>query len=412
MPTKPGFAFTWATSPLYLTGPDTGTPTRVVGTPIPDGSIPGQDIFAQHINYMVGLSGDWLTDWVELGTFNPDEDAHIIETDADGQANIARVNIPGHTSGASLSVENSNGNFAQTILQTSALAGLRVTQQGAGPAIEALNLGTGPGLVATGGTGVGASTGVEANGGSLGGYGLEAVGQAAWAGVRAEGVVAEAVIADGGTGAPAIVCNGVVSSPFRAGLHLRPQSPASSFADGDVLKTPGIASTSRGALTVYDNAGAPAAGNAVGAGGVQTMWSSSEGIGYALAEALANNTDTIGSFVQALGYTLDSSDPQTPPGDYILRWECEVLANGTLGGIQTVPIQVTVGAGPPIVVATDHHYQSSIGAGYKTLSGFVPVTLGGGLVPISLDFRTTSAPLMVANIRNVRFFLMGSFELF
>lgn len=94
MPTKPTTLDLFATQTNYTTGPAglIGTLTKIAppGAEITEGSKANQAAFAQWENYLKNQWTVWL-DWVRLGVNTPDEDAHIIETDANGTATISGI---------------------------------------------------------------------------------------------------------------------------------------------------------------------------------------------------------------------------------------------------------------------------------------------------------------------------------
>ena len=92
MPTKPSDTFELATNAVYAGGPFPGQPTKQA-PPVADGYVPGVVIAAEHHNYIGNICGQWITDWLSLGSFDPDLDAHIIETDSNGVATIAGLTL-------------------------------------------------------------------------------------------------------------------------------------------------------------------------------------------------------------------------------------------------------------------------------------------------------------------------------
>lgn len=95
MATKPGTTFQLATNVNYDTGPFNGSATKLPASDVANGFIPGEEILAENHNYYLHWAGEWITNWVDLGTSAPDEDAHIVETDAEGASQIAQVVIGG-----------------------------------------------------------------------------------------------------------------------------------------------------------------------------------------------------------------------------------------------------------------------------------------------------------------------------
>ena len=89
MPTKPTVTFTLATNANYASGPFIGSATKVA-PPTADGYVPGVIIDAEHHNFVGNAAGQWITDWVFLGTSAADEDAHLMETDSSGFNNTPK----------------------------------------------------------------------------------------------------------------------------------------------------------------------------------------------------------------------------------------------------------------------------------------------------------------------------------
>jgi hypothetical protein len=110
MATKPVITYSFATNGNYTAGPFIGSPTKVIPGDFLNGSIPGQGIPAEWYNYLTNINGQWITDWLQYGTFNPTLDAHIVETDANGESNIATLTL-GATAGTnySLAVDINSG---------------------------------------------------------------------------------------------------------------------------------------------------------------------------------------------------------------------------------------------------------------------------------------------------------------
>lgn len=187
MPTKPSLTYTYATNVNYTAGPFVGSPTKVVPVDIPNGFIPGQGVPSAHHNYLWNISGQWISDWLDLGTSAADLDAHIVETDADGKSNLAALEL-GNTASSNPALvvrentaaassasffTNSAGGYCILANSTGAASTIRGVHTGTGPALEGLALGTDN--VGVSGTGSDAGAGVFAQGGTTG-AGLEAQG--------------------------------------------------------------------------------------------------------------------------------------------------------------------------------------------------------------------------------------------
>lgn len=107
MATKPGLsAFTHATDANIGSGPAAGFPTK---NPVPSpaqGFIPGLGISAQQVNTVLNEVGTWLNNWVSKGTFSPDTDAHIVETNSTGKIFVIECEVGSITRNASVLVVN------------------------------------------------------------------------------------------------------------------------------------------------------------------------------------------------------------------------------------------------------------------------------------------------------------------
>ena len=87
----------WGTNALYTTGPFIGQPGKVdpgVGIAA-EGHRPGAAFPtpAEYENYQQNRTTDWITNWVRLGTFNPDATAHLVETDSTGRAGLHGLDV-------------------------------------------------------------------------------------------------------------------------------------------------------------------------------------------------------------------------------------------------------------------------------------------------------------------------------
>ena len=86
MAVKPTVAFTWSTDANFGSGPASGNPTKVLPLGFPanlQGYIPGLAVVAEHENHLFNNLGDW-TGWLFAGSFTGADDAHILETDVNG----------------------------------------------------------------------------------------------------------------------------------------------------------------------------------------------------------------------------------------------------------------------------------------------------------------------------------------
>lgn len=105
----------WASNVNWSTGPHALEPNKsdVAADAIaPEGHVPGA-LFpsAADVQNSVQNRSTLLARWLFEGTFLPNEDAHVVETDAVGKAGVAQLNVAGHTtqSGPTLAVGDSQG---------------------------------------------------------------------------------------------------------------------------------------------------------------------------------------------------------------------------------------------------------------------------------------------------------------
>ncbi len=165
MPTKPGSSFTFATDANFGSGPASGFPTKIIPASLGQGFIPGNAVNAEWVNYLFNISGEWITDWILLGTFNPDEDAHIVESDASGFVRAAQfigtgtaagsVGVRGFGTGAFAGAQfdggPTDGDGAVGLGGGANGIGLRGVGVGTGEGVRGQPLGSGPGVLGLGG---------------------------------------------------------------------------------------------------------------------------------------------------------------------------------------------------------------------------------------------------------------------
>lgn len=109
----------WASDTLYIVGPKSGLPTKVsTASPIAaanQGHIPGKDFptTANEFNLWC-FEISKVAGWTMEGSSLPDLTAHLVETDSDGEAELARAIVGGTlAAGPSLTVlENNTGQSA------------------------------------------------------------------------------------------------------------------------------------------------------------------------------------------------------------------------------------------------------------------------------------------------------------
>lgn len=172
MPTKPSTQPEyWATDAVYTTGPFIGQPQKVVppGAFAAEGHRPGS-LFPTPAEYENSQQNNitGLARWLFLGTFDPDADAHVVETNASGYAGLFGLTINNTLDGPtamSLSSVNTLIPAATFDCFTGAAALQANVGTGAGAAVDSnVGAGTGIGLSAVltgtlaGGAGVRVST--------------------------------------------------------------------------------------------------------------------------------------------------------------------------------------------------------------------------------------------------------------
>jgi hypothetical protein len=122
MATKPSATVVWAANTLYVGGPAAGNNTK---EPLVDsateGLVPGTGVASEVVNKVYNELGLWSV-WLAAGVTTPDLDAHLVETTALGQINVALANFGNTASafGAFIAQENSGatgetGRFINTV---------------------------------------------------------------------------------------------------------------------------------------------------------------------------------------------------------------------------------------------------------------------------------------------------------
>ena len=148
MPTKPIQSFVFATGVNYAVGPQAGNPTKIVPGDTINGLVPGDGVPAAWMNYMWNICGQW-SGWLLAGSPLAGLDAHLVETDATGKAELAMLELGGTAAGAIALVVNQNTgapSAAATCTNTGAGFGLNASAAGALAAVRGTNTGTGPGV--------------------------------------------------------------------------------------------------------------------------------------------------------------------------------------------------------------------------------------------------------------------------
>lgn len=153
---KPNIALlpAWASNPVFTTGPAIGLPTKII-IPAPvanEGHRPGaaDPTGAEYWNDWLNQVYQWCV-WVDEGTPNPLQTAHIVETDALGVASLYGLAIVNPDDVVALST-STNTSLAPGAFFYSNTAGTAAQAEGsaltAGPAMFADNAGPGASLAA------------------------------------------------------------------------------------------------------------------------------------------------------------------------------------------------------------------------------------------------------------------------
>lgn len=90
MATKPSTSQDWATDTNYSSGPASGNPTKVVVPSVGQALVPGDNLIPEYINHQLNHLMDW-TDWLLDGSSAGAADAHVLETDANGDTNVQNI---------------------------------------------------------------------------------------------------------------------------------------------------------------------------------------------------------------------------------------------------------------------------------------------------------------------------------
>jgi hypothetical protein len=303
MPTKPLNTFTHATDATFTSGPANTQDTKVEdATATSQGFIPGQGVDAEAVNYILNLVGDWNTNWISQGTSAADLDAHIIETDANGTASIAVLQV-GNTAATSppiLAVENS-GATATTITASNSSGGvaLAALATGGGVGVSGDVFDTCDAMV-----GQTRGSGNAVTGRLLPGFGTGIA-------LKGEGSVIGGAVLDLSFDA---------SNPARGLAALQATDEPTAPAAGDVWRRPDVSAGTydrRGGLEYQDDLGAP---GKTGAGKLRT-WATPEGVEFFEAQNSASQATTSNAIVLALSLTMPK---EIPVGKYVIEWSCQL----------------------------------------------------------------------------------------
>jgi hypothetical protein len=94
MATKPSDTFTWATDANFSSGPAAGQPTKVSPPGFPavvQGHVPGAAMAAEFENLIKNILGQWVNNWLLLGSSAGAANAHIVEADASGNTKVQGI---------------------------------------------------------------------------------------------------------------------------------------------------------------------------------------------------------------------------------------------------------------------------------------------------------------------------------
>ncbi len=421
MATKPSVTFTFATDLNFSSGVASGQPTKIAAPTPAQGFVPDTGIIPEYVNNVFNILGDW-TGWLDSGTSAAATEARIVETDANGEAFIAAVDLGGTAfANAALTVNENTAQTITSIFNNSVSGGTAITVNatdvgGFGSAVSINQFGIGTGVsIVSGGVGLSVSAdnqqpGIRAFGSTTGtgGAGVVATG----GGTDGHGVVATATgsAAAGGTftcdpqstRAPIEAAFGAAGTPRRGALALGSQAQPSSPNEGDIWVRGGTAGFGRGGVEYYDDDGASGGG----AGGKQRLWSTSNGLGIHIDEALGDQTDDTGVLQTALLTTLDTSgSPGNPEGRYIVQ----MFATARLspGTATTTRARVEFWVGGVLVNRQDFDF--AVTSQQKPAFYLTEVNLGGSPVNLEIRFETLTATEEVA-ISDCRIVCQGAYE--
>lgn len=415
MATKPTQTFTFATDANFTSGPATGNPTKVTPPAPAQGFVPGDAIAAEYVNFHTNIMGQWIDQWLIAGSSTAGLDAHLVETNANGNTAIAGAAF-GATASTFiplLALDNAGNGFTAAIAHLNGGQALFTFSNNTGPTFSANNSGTGDGALiqsvnangvqASGGN---ISPGVLAFGGAAGGAGLQGIGSGIGAGVEGQGGpngpgVSGFVFAAGGPALQGVYLSSP-AAPLRGMIHMTPVALPAAPVDGDFWKRPGASGAGRGGLEWYDNDGAPTGGG----GGKQRAWSTENGLGYTFAESAGTSSENAATVTTKVTATLGfSASPGDPPGRYIVEWHARISL--AAGAVTTTRAEVTFShPGGTEVYEIDFAATNQ----RKPVGGFIEYQLPvAGVATFQIQFRTLSAGNTV-NIDSARIVARGAYE--
>ncbi len=104
---KPVATFAWATDANYAAGPAAGNPTKILIPNAGQALVPGDDLVPEYMNQAYSEISAWVT-WVFDGSSAGAADAHIVETDANGDTAVQDLTCVELTlSGAGITLDDS-----------------------------------------------------------------------------------------------------------------------------------------------------------------------------------------------------------------------------------------------------------------------------------------------------------------
>ena len=391
MPTKPTTTWTWNTDGTNRAAPSAGLQVT--------GYAPNAIPSSSHFNYRFFHQGEWMG-WVDGGSSADNEDAHIVETDADGVVRVVRVEATGPSAGtgnryaiqAVGGALGGNGLLAQGTEDRAGVtatggpdgsglegfcgsngaadrAGVVGTGVDARPGVLGINPASGPAIEgrATGaagvgvrGLGAGTQAGVHGTGGSSGtgvegeagddnatgvrGY-TTANSNATAAGIRGEGQgdgIGVYATADDGYGVLAV---SRINGPTRAALRIAPQDTQLSIsADGDVY----VDSTTREFRVCVNSRW-------------QSVWTTDDGLTFGHDTTNATSNNNSGNYTTIATATLSIPYEPKRTGLVLIRASGEF---GAFGGTIHTAFDVRIRdatAGVIILTRTINHSQAEAG---------------------------------------------------
>lgn len=311
MPTKPLDTFFHATDANFTSGPASGSPTTAALADPAQGFIPGTGVAAETANLPLNICGQWISNWLSLGSNTADLDAHILETDASGDASIAVINAGGTaaTSGAITAVENS-GATATTILGTNSSGGVGVAAlaSGGGVGMSADVFDTCDGVIG------------QVRGSGAGVTGRVLTGLGTGTAIKGEGSVIGGSVLD---------LEFDATNPARGLIALQSTDVPSAPTVGDHwYRGTDVPNDRRGSLEYQDDLGAP---SKAGPGKLR-VWSTPEGLEY-FAAATVGPVDSPDDTTGILSLVTLTIPKEAPIGKYSIAWSMEVVPyNSGVGG--------------------------------------------------------------------------------